>query len=294
MEHPGRRVAAAEAALARFIRYCSATADGQCRLAGAASRSRRSRLRTNLREPWTNASSAPAASASSAARTDGCSASSWTTWPPTLASAWSRTSAPRSSNSWPPWTASCTSACATCRSAASACATCKSALETGASNDEADTTLGLEVSPNSPVPSTESFWEAIRQSATTRVVLPGRRNRPGAGGQPVPGQPRRDPVGRPRPGPPGRRAWTARRPAPGLHEQCRPDPERGGPAAGTGGGVPGQPPARDRRGGRGTRPGAGERRRPGGPGRDLLHAGGTAGAFAYGRWPGQLPADPGR
>jgi len=47
----------------------------------------------------------------------------------------------------------------------------QTALDAGAS-DETDTPLGLEVSPNSPVPSTESFWDAIRQSATTRVVLP--------------------------------------------------------------------------------------------------------------------------
>ncbi len=32
---------------------------------------------------------------------------------------------------------------------------------------------GLELSPHSPIPSAESFWDAIRQSATARVVLPG-------------------------------------------------------------------------------------------------------------------------
>ncbi len=48
----------------------------------------------------------------------------------------------------------------------------QTALETGASSDEAETPLGLDLSPNSPMPSTESFWDAIRQSATTRVVLP--------------------------------------------------------------------------------------------------------------------------
>jgi hypothetical protein len=37
----------------------------------------------------------------------------------------------------------------------------------------ADTPQTLELSPYSPAPSTESFWDAIRQSTTTRVVLPG-------------------------------------------------------------------------------------------------------------------------
>jgi hypothetical protein len=39
--------------------------------------------------------------------------------------------------------------------------------------DEEETPHGLEASPNhSPLASAESFWDAIRQSATTRVVLP--------------------------------------------------------------------------------------------------------------------------
>jgi serine/threonine protein kinase len=41
-----------------------------------------------------------------------------------------------------------------------------------AEGDEPEPGQGLELSPNSPLPSTESFWEAIRQSATTRVILP--------------------------------------------------------------------------------------------------------------------------
>jgi serine/threonine protein kinase len=45
-------------------------------------------------------------------------------------------------------------------------------LEAGAA-DEEEPPHGLEASPNSPLPSTESFWDAIRQSGTTRVVLPG-------------------------------------------------------------------------------------------------------------------------
>jgi hypothetical protein len=40
-------------------------------------------------------------------------------------------------------------------------------------DDPFETPQSLDLSPNSPLPSTESFWEAIRQSATTRVVLPG-------------------------------------------------------------------------------------------------------------------------
>jgi hypothetical protein len=43
----------------------------------------------------------------------------------------------------------------------------------GGADDLAEPPHGLELSPNSPLPSTESFWEAIRHSATTRVVLPG-------------------------------------------------------------------------------------------------------------------------
>ena len=46
-------------------------------------------------------------------------------------------------------------------------------LEAGAVGDGDDTPHALEASPNSPPPSTESFWDAIRQSGTTRVVLPG-------------------------------------------------------------------------------------------------------------------------
>ncbi len=42
----------------------------------------------------------------------------------------------------------------------------------GADGEEPDPGSALELSPNSPLPSTESFWDAIRQSATTRVVLP--------------------------------------------------------------------------------------------------------------------------
>jgi serine/threonine protein kinase len=45
-------------------------------------------------------------------------------------------------------------------------------LDAGAALDENESPHGLETSPNSPLPSAESFWEAIRQSATTRVVLP--------------------------------------------------------------------------------------------------------------------------
>ncbi len=46
-------------------------------------------------------------------------------------------------------------------------------LEAGDASDADDTVHGIEVSPNSPLPSTEAFWDAIRQSCTTRVVLPG-------------------------------------------------------------------------------------------------------------------------
>jgi serine/threonine protein kinase len=45
-------------------------------------------------------------------------------------------------------------------------------LETSAGAEIDDPPGGLEISPNSPLISTESFWDAIRQSATTRVVLP--------------------------------------------------------------------------------------------------------------------------
>jgi hypothetical protein len=47
-------------------------------------------------------------------------------------------------------------------------------LETSAAAEIDETPpAGLEMTPNSPLVSTESFWDAIRQSATTRVVLPG-------------------------------------------------------------------------------------------------------------------------
>lgn len=50
----------------------------------------------------------------------------------------------------------------------------QTSLEMGGGADDATTMVSnLELSPNSPLPSTDSFWEAIRQSATTRVVLPG-------------------------------------------------------------------------------------------------------------------------
>jgi hypothetical protein len=45
-------------------------------------------------------------------------------------------------------------------------------LEAGTADDEDEPPHSVETSPNSPLPSAESFWEAIRQSATTRVVLP--------------------------------------------------------------------------------------------------------------------------
>src|SRR5262249_37782805 len=47
-------------------------------------------------------------------------------------------------------------------------------LETPPEEDDlADVTLSPEMTPSpSPVPTTETFWESIRQSATTRVVLP--------------------------------------------------------------------------------------------------------------------------
>jgi hypothetical protein len=45
-------------------------------------------------------------------------------------------------------------------------------LEASAAAEVDDGRSGPEISPNSPLASTESFWDAIRQSATTRVVLP--------------------------------------------------------------------------------------------------------------------------
>jgi serine/threonine protein kinase len=45
-------------------------------------------------------------------------------------------------------------------------------LETSVDAEVDEPPLGLEASPNSPLVSAESFWDAIRQSATTRVVLP--------------------------------------------------------------------------------------------------------------------------
>src|SRR5262249_29186629 len=46
------------------------------------------------------------------------------------------------------------------------------ALETAGAEDAGEAPHAIEASPNSPLPSTEAFWDAIRQSATTRVVLP--------------------------------------------------------------------------------------------------------------------------
>jgi hypothetical protein len=45
-------------------------------------------------------------------------------------------------------------------------------LDAPDADDEDEAPASLEVSPNSPPPSAESFWETIRQSATARVVLP--------------------------------------------------------------------------------------------------------------------------
>src|SRR5262249_41188453 len=45
-------------------------------------------------------------------------------------------------------------------------------LETSAAAEIDEAPAGLEATPNSPLTSAESFWDAIRQSATTRVVLP--------------------------------------------------------------------------------------------------------------------------
>ncbi|HEX5269985.1 MAG TPA: hypothetical protein VFW33_05840, partial [Gemmataceae bacterium] len=46
-------------------------------------------------------------------------------------------------------------------------------LEAGDVGDGDETPHAVEASPNSPLPSTEAFWDAIRQSGTARVVLPG-------------------------------------------------------------------------------------------------------------------------
>ncbi len=180
MEHPGRRIAAAEAAVARFMQFCEECLEGQ------QARWEKQKVRTHQAE------------LKLAASLNGCLAEEETGgWSlPSLFGSRSR----RLIGVFLDHLAAFARQCLTeeaiaagqmffaflnrrlgdrlreldfCRQRLRHLQESLQSPEEDESMDLAGTPLGLALTPgHSPLPSTESFWEAIRQSATTRVVLP--------------------------------------------------------------------------------------------------------------------------
>ncbi len=172
MEHPGRRVAAAEAALARFVRFCTETADANAAfLAQQAARAQQAQqqLEAALRECVVGAGGFSFFGNKNRRLLrvfmDHLSAYARQCLVEDLGAALQQVLAALDGK---------------LHEGLRDLSFCRQrlrhlqvTLETGAVGDDDETVHGLEASPNSPLPSTESFWEAIRQSGTTRVVLPG-------------------------------------------------------------------------------------------------------------------------
>ncbi len=172
MEHPGRRVAAAEAALARFLRFCSQAADANAaRLAQQSARAQQAQqhLEAALTECVVGAGGFSFFGGKNrrllrvfmdhlAAYARQCLVEDLGAAVQQFLAALDGKLHERLRD------------LSFCRQRLRHL---QVSLEAGAGEDADETAHGLEASPNSPLPSTESFWDAIRQSSTTRVVLPG-------------------------------------------------------------------------------------------------------------------------
>jgi len=172
MEHPGRRVAAAEAALGRFLRFCTETADANAALLAQQS-ARAQQAQQQLEAALTEC----VVGAGGFSFFGGKNRRLLRVFMDHLA-AYARQCLIEDLGA----------AVQQCLAALDGklherlrdLSFCRqrlrhlqAALEAGHVADVDDTPTGLEGTPNSPLPSTESFWDAIRQSGTTRVVLPG-------------------------------------------------------------------------------------------------------------------------
>jgi hypothetical protein len=171
MEHPGRRVAAAEAALARFLRFCGDASSANALLLGQQSdraRQAQEHLETALEQCVVGASGFSLFGGKSrrllrvfmdhlAAYARQCLAEDLGAAVQQFLAALDGRLHERLRD------------LSFCRQRLRHL---QVSLETSAATEVGDSPSGLEVSPGTPLASTESFWDAIRQSATTRVVLP--------------------------------------------------------------------------------------------------------------------------
>ena len=182
LDHPGRRLALAEAALDRFIAYCVGRRRPPTKNTSINRRRAPDRPRLSYRSPW-KAAPAAAASAGSATILGANSASSWTISRYTLASVWPTISPQWSANSLPAYAVGLADRLRDltfCRQRLRHMQETLTNAENGEEPAEGDaealrTVLGAPPSPElspTPVLSTEAFWEAVRESATHRVVLP--------------------------------------------------------------------------------------------------------------------------
>jgi hypothetical protein len=172
MEHPGRRVAAAEAALARFLRYCTETADANAALLAQQS-TRAQQAQQQLEAALTEC----VVGAGGFSFFGGKNRRLLRVFMDHLAAYARQCLVEDLGAAVQQFLAALDGKLHERLRDLSFCRQrlrhLQTALEAGPAIDEDETPHGLEASPNSPLPSTESFWDAIRQSGTTRVVLPG-------------------------------------------------------------------------------------------------------------------------
>jgi hypothetical protein len=171
MEHPGRRVAAAEAALARFVRFCSQTAD-----ANAGVLAQQSARAQQAQQQLEAALSDCVVGAGGFSFFGGRNRRLLRVFMDHLAAYARQCLVEDLGAALQQFLAALDGKLHEGLRDLSFCRQrlrhLQVTLESG--DDAADEPPhGIEVTPNSPLPSTESFWDAIRHSGTTRVVLPG-------------------------------------------------------------------------------------------------------------------------
>jgi serine/threonine protein kinase len=172
MEHPGRRVAAAEAALARFVRFCSETADANAALLAQQS-ARARQAQQHLEAALTDC----VVGAGGFSFFGGKNRRLLRVFMDHLAAYARQCLVEDLGAALQQFLAALDGKLHEGLRDLSFCRQrlrhLQVTLESADDGDTGETAHAIEASPNSPMPSTESFWDAIRQSATTRVVLPG-------------------------------------------------------------------------------------------------------------------------